>query len=158
MNLDTITGFKDLRFVAFLFTSRRKEAQNSSRPEDQSKIRMAIALRRVDPADIPASAKAAPNTTGAPPTPVSSQGPSQKKRKAAFEAAQAAVVSTPARTPAPQALRHLIPTATQIAEDETVEDVAQEESIDELIVSMKASIVGVQYYKGKHILLRSLVP
>ena len=77
----------------------------SYRPEDQSRIRIAISLRRVDPGDIPPSAKAPLARTNSIPasqasqgastsTPitgtatgaVSTPGASQKKRKAAFEA------------------------------------------------------------------------
>ncbi|KAH8108075.1 SNF2 family N-terminal domain-containing protein [Cristinia sonorae] len=125
--------------------------------DDQAKIRLAIGLRRVDPADIPLSAKAGvTGTIGvAPPTPAT-PGPSQKKRKAAFEAAKAAASgsqSSPSSSsqpapPAPQVLRHVIPTATQIAEDEVEEDVPQDESVDELLVTMRTNVVGVQYYKG----------
>lgn len=89
------------------------------RAEDQKKVRMALVTRRIDPADIPESARPGLGLGPAPPalnniTPSSSQnmpassqvtappssqpsasqgqgpGPSQRKRKAAFEAAMAA--------------------------------------------------------------------
>lgn len=83
------------------------------RAEDQKKVRMALVTRRIDPADVPESARPGlppptPNTPSssqnvpassqvtAPPSSQASAsqgqgpGPSQKKRKAAFEAAMAA--------------------------------------------------------------------
>ncbi|TCD63046.1 hypothetical protein EIP91_006059 [Steccherinum ochraceum] len=131
--LETISGFTSLSH------------------EDQSKIRLAVGLRRVDPEDIPASAKAPSSTIGAAPL---TPGPSQKQRKAAFQAAQAAGASPSQSQSRPassaQPLRRIVePTATQIAEDEAASaDVPQDDSVDEEIVSMRASVVGIQYYKG----------
>lgn len=146
MNPDTVQGLSNLKYVELHTYHISTYCAYYCRPEDQSKIRLAVGLRRVDPADIPASANAPVAASAAPSTP----GPSQKKRKAAFEAVGA--TASPSRTRAPasaQPVRHIVePTATQIAEDEAVEEVAQDESVDELIVSMRASIVGVQYYKG----------
>ncbi|KAF7790393.1 hypothetical protein EIP86_001348 [Pleurotus ostreatoroseus] len=134
------------------------------RREDQNKVRMAIGLRRVDPADVPASAKAAPPASAgagagastATPGAAAAAGPSQAKRKAAFEARQAsAPMPTPsASQPAAgssQRPRNLAytPTAAEIADDE-IEEVqpTQEESVDELYTMFNTNVVGVQYYKG----------
>ena len=106
------------------------------RPEDQGKIRLAVGLRRVAEADIPESAKKAPaasSSDGAP-------GPSQKKRKATFEASYGS--SQPS---ASQPLRHQHSQVIEIEEDE---DQPEEESRDELYCVLKTNIVGVQYYKG----------
>lgn len=134
------------------------------RSEDQGKIRMAVGLRRVDPRDVPASAKtplpapAAASTSSAPPVATqspASQGPmSQKKRKAMFGASEAAAgPSSSQRTVRLAQNRPLRPltgvTRFQIEEDEVEEVVEQEESIDELYVMLKSSIVGIQYYKGE---------
>lgn len=101
---------------------------------------MAIGLRRVDFADVPASAKAS----------LTAAGPSQAKRKAAFEAKQAAAGSSqPSGSSSQQRPGHLAhaPTAAEIEEDEVVE-VVPEESIDELYTMFNTNVVGVQYYKG----------
>ncbi|KZT00465.1 uncharacterized protein LAESUDRAFT_553779 [Laetiporus sulphureus 93-53] len=124
---------------------------NNLRPEDQSKIRMAIGLRRIDTADIPESAKA-PNAVNTADAASSSQGPSQKKRKAAAEAATpVSQLSSQQPQPGPsQPLRHLTQNpASQTIEDEQDDDVVEiEDPKDELYCTLKTSIVGVQYYKG----------
>lgn len=141
-------------------------------------MRLAIGLRRIDPADIPLSARPAPAPAPAPapPTQTSSQssqgattatqatasvGPSQRKRKAQWEAqfgstsarassSQSSVAQ--AGPPVSRPLRQLVvPTAAQIAEDEAqgVEDTGPDEPIEELLTQTKAKIVGIQYYKGR---------
>lgn len=109
-----------------------------ARPEDQVKIRKAISTRRVDPSDIPESAKI--SQPGVP-------GPSQKKRKAESEAPVA-----PSR-PANLASSHAqAPSAARVIDvDEEVDDdePQEEEAIDELYCTMTTNVVGVQYYNGK---------
>ncbi|KAG5635503.1 hypothetical protein H0H81_011022 [Sphagnurus paluster] len=128
INLDDINGFKSLI------------------PQDQQKIRLAISLRRIDPSDIPDSAKAKviPST-------LTNERPSQKKRKAEQERAMAsqggssrpeATISSTSR------LRPTLPTASQLAEDEKVEEPPEEEVRDELYCTMNTNVVGIQYYKG----------
>ncbi|CAL1707747.1 unnamed protein product [Somion occarium] len=144
IQLEEVRGFEDLS------------------TQDQNKIKIAVGLRRVDPADVPASAKpepapqaqAAKQANGA----STSAGPSQKKRKATFETQSGPSSSQPSssqpsasqsRSPVSRGLRRItVPTATQLAEDEIIEDTGPEEVIDELYCSLKTSIVGVQYYKG----------
>ncbi|KAI0074381.1 hypothetical protein K474DRAFT_1626028 [Panus rudis PR-1116 ss-1] len=118
---------------------------SSLRPEDQNKVKIAVALRRVDPADIPESAKPKPDASA-----LNTGAPSQKKRKAMLEAsASQPSPSSSQVAPVSRGLRDLTqPTATQIAEDEAVEDVSQEDTVEELYCSMTTSIVGVQYYNG----------
>jgi hypothetical protein len=93
---------------------------------------------RVDPSDIPETAKApkAPNVTGA-------AGPdqSQKKRKA--------INQEPTKSSQPVASSssrpHLVPPQSQ-SELEEVIDISEE--VDELYCTLTAKIVGTQYYKG----------
>jgi len=121
-----------------------------SRPQDQQKVRLAISLRRVDPEDIPESSKTKP--LGAIPTGPSDR-PSQKKRKADQDkllTSQAATAST-SQTPIPSTLQApssvTIPSATQLAEDEHVEDIPEEVK-DEIYCNLNTNVVGIQYYKG----------
>ncbi|KAL1942554.1 hypothetical protein VTO73DRAFT_6156 [Trametes versicolor] len=129
-------------------------------PADQSKIRLAVGLRRVDPEDIPTTAKV--------PDPVlSTPGPSQRKRKLQYEASFGASQGTPpsssqpalsqapssSQPPSSQPLRRIsgLPAGMpylQRVEEEVVEEVVEEESRDELYLMLKTSIVGIQYYKG----------
>ncbi|KAJ6500012.1 SNF2 family N-terminal domain-containing protein [Mycena vitilis] len=95
---------------------------------DQQKIRTAISRRRVDPSDIPITAKA-PGQGATPSV------PSQKRRRAEFEAAAAA------SQPSSSASRPL-----QIEDEE--EEVTEVELPDELYVTMQTEVVGVQYYRG----------
>ncbi|KAJ6594021.1 SNF2 family N-terminal domain-containing protein [Mycena capillaripes] len=94
-------------------------------PADQSKIRTAIARRRVDPSDIPVTAKIPDQHTS------SSVVPSQKRRRAEFEAAASQSSSS----------------KVQPVEEEE-EEVTEVEAPDELYVSMKTDVVGIQYYRG----------
>ncbi|KAH9941011.1 SNF2 family N-terminal domain-containing protein [Amylocystis lapponica] len=110
----------------------------SLRLEDQGKIRLAVGLRRIDPSDVPDSAKVqAPPSASAPSAEVEAPGPSQKKRKAAFEATYGS--SQPLRRPTSSR-------PIEIEDDE--EEPVEEESRDEMYCMLKTNIVGVQYYKG----------
>ncbi|TFK54077.1 hypothetical protein OE88DRAFT_1695204 [Heliocybe sulcata] len=113
----------------------------SLRIEDQHRIRRAVATRRIDPADIPASAKPPPTHAGP-----SAGGPSQKKRKAALNASQAAAGTYRAAAPGNATPRAVEIDLTQ--NEEIEDDASEEESRDELYCTMSTSIVGVQYYKG----------
>ena len=120
-------------------------------PADQSKIRLAVQLRRVDSADIPPTAKDPA---------LSTPGPSQKKRKLQYEASLSSSQNTPPSSSQPsssqpsssQPLRRISgPPLSQIrqaVEEVENEDVPEEESKDEPYVWLRTSIVGVQYYKG----------
>lgn len=113
-------------------------------------------MRRIDAADIPETAKVGlkKNENAAP-------GPSQAKRKAAFEAAKASSQGSQSRASQPsssQGPRRLpAPTASQIAAE--VEEVIpeQEEVIDELLCSFHTNVVGIQYYEGKFGYLDSVI-
>lgn len=110
-------------------------------------------MRQVGPLDMPASAKVpGPNqtTSGTTATPVLSQ----KKRKAARDAAQPENAGLSMTQPASQPLRQL--TATQYMVKETAAEVQaeqlnayEEEPRDELYCILSSKIVGVQYYTGQ---------
>ncbi|KAJ7076375.1 SNF2 family N-terminal domain-containing protein [Mycena belliarum] len=100
---------------------------------DQNKIRTAISRRRVDPSDIPN--KQVPASV----QPSASTGPSQKRRRAEFEAIQASSSQGPSSSPA-------VPSQTALEEEE--EEVTEVEPPDELYLVFKSSVVGVQYYRG----------
>ena len=146
----------------------------SLRPEDQKKVRLPLATRRIDPADIPESAKSARSQNAAPsssqngppssqPTappssqPSASQGaapsgdPNRKKRKAAIEAA---IVSSrgpgasQVPTPAYPSARRIQGPGNTTWEEGALEDTPEEEPVDELYCTMVSSVVGIQYYKG----------
>ncbi|KAI0779816.1 SNF2 family N-terminal domain-containing protein [Fomes fomentarius] len=133
VKLETVPGFQSLM------------------PADQSKIRLAVQLRRVNSVDIPPTAK----------DPILvAPGPSQKKRKLQYEASLGASQNTPPSSSQPrssqpsssQPLRRTSgPPLSQIrqtVEEVEVEDIPEEESRDEVYVWLRTSIVGVQYYKG----------
>ncbi|KDQ57760.1 hypothetical protein JAAARDRAFT_35442 [Jaapia argillacea MUCL 33604] len=118
------------------------------RAEDQQKIRRAVAMRRVDPDDMPDTMKAAPAIA------TTSSTPSQKKRKAAFEASGSSLSvaqpnSSSQSSSQPQRgkpLRELSFMDLSQAVEEEVEP--EEETKDELYCTMTSNVVGVQYYKG----------
>ncbi|KAJ6499180.1 SNF2 family N-terminal domain-containing protein [Mycena sanguinolenta] len=97
---------------------------NQLLPADQTKIRTAISLRSVDPSDVPATARVP-------------AVPSQKRRRAEFEASQAASSSQATSVSSGQ----------QPVEEEE-EEIAEVEPPDELYVTMQTDVVGVQYYRG----------
>jgi SWI/SNF-related matrix-associated actin-dependent regulator of chromatin subfamily A3 len=120
---------------------------NSVRPQDQVKVRRAIANQRVDPADIPLSARAAAPTI-AHVTPSTSQAPAlrQKKRKAAFDQAAHTNSQSGSAGPAvPATTRSII---HDIDDDDEV-TIIEPDPVDELYCTLRTSIVGVQYYKGE---------
>ena len=105
------------------------------RTEDQAKIRMAVGLRRVDPADVPASAKAKP-APGA--------GTSSQKRKAEDQP-----VAGPSRTQGGAGAGAAAKTRV-IQLDDDIEEIVpvEEEAKDELYTTLRTNVVGIQYYAG----------
>lgn len=101
------------------------------RPQDKSKIKLAISLRRIGPADVPPSAKMA--------APVNTAPLVQRKRSATqagfSQTSQTATQSTSGSSS--------FPTTQQTQEDEP-----EEEPRDELYCTFVTSVVGIQYYKG----------
>jgi SWI/SNF-related matrix-associated actin-dependent regulator of chromatin subfamily A3 len=95
---------------------------------DQSKIRLAISLQRIDPADIPLGARGKPVRT----TP-SVPSASQKHRKRTITEAGLESVLTDRDS------------STQVQQEE---EVVEEEVADELYLDMVAKVVGIQYYTG----------
>ncbi|KZT67187.1 hypothetical protein DAEQUDRAFT_407067 [Daedalea quercina L-15889] len=144
VQLERVPGFRNLR------------------QEDQSKIRLAVGLRRIDPVDIPDTARepSSSQTTvpGALSTPSSSQtmntvavtpGPSQKKRKAAFEAVAVSQPSTSqlhaSQPPASQPLRRL---SDRFEEEQNNGVIDVGDVHDEMYCMIKVPCVGLQYYEG----------
>lgn len=89
---------------------------------------MALALRRVNPADVPSSAASSAAT------PSHTSAVNLKKRKEPSSASGS--------------------TAAQSSQTESVENPAEDEAMeeevrDELIVSMATQVVGIQYYRGE---------
>lgn len=120
VGLNTVTGF------------------NTLRPEDQGKVSRAIALGRVDPADIPPSARVITAPTSQlvkslqPPLATNSR---QQKRK------------WPSENSGPSVSRFSGIGSYTDNEDEEVL-LIEPEPIDELCYIFKTRVVGVQHYKG----------
>ncbi|EKM54585.1 uncharacterized protein PHACADRAFT_197015 [Phanerochaete carnosa HHB-10118-sp] len=116
--IERVPGFKNLRF------------------EDQAKIRIAAGRRHVDPEDVPESAKTASTSVASAAAPASTQ----LKRKA--ENAPQAGPSQPSASQRPG--------TRTIRVDDDIEEVVpdEEEAKDELYVTYRTNIVGVQYYAG----------
>ncbi|KAL1741859.1 SNF2 family N-terminal domain-containing protein [Schizophyllum fasciatum] len=112
LNLESVEGFNDLK------------------AHDRNKIREAVRMRRVDPVDIPPSARAA-----AAPPPTTQPA---RKRKAPEEP------SRPSISQATSSASGL----SQRYEDEITEDNAPEEASDELYCVLSTGVVGIQYYTG----------
>ncbi|KAI9572249.1 SNF2 family N-terminal domain-containing protein [Boletus coccyginus] len=117
---------------------------SSIKLEDQRKVRRAIALQGVDPADVPASAKVAalPMIT----FDASMPGPSShmmagQKRKHQPDVAE---TSWPLSLSVPNA--NTAPAACGDEDEEAT--LIEPEPVDELYCVMKTSIVGIQYYEG----------
>ncbi|KXN85344.1 Putative SWI/SNF-like matrix-associated actin-dependent regulator [Leucoagaricus sp. SymC.cos] len=113
VNLNDVSGFIELS------------------PADQKKVRLAVQMRRIDPADVPESAKSKhkPSVSGV---------QTSQKRKATEDLPSS---STPRVTSAQP------PVASQVVEvidDESPED----EVVDELYTMYHTNVVGIQYYTG----------
>lgn len=120
VNLNTVTGF------------------NTLRPEDQGKVSLAIALGRVDPADIPPSARVVTTPTSQlvkPSGPPLAANPRQQKRE------------RPSENSGPPVSRFHGTGSRTDNEDEEVLPI-EPEPIDELYCVFKTRVVGVQHYRG----------
>lgn len=119
--LDTISGFNDLN------------------PSDQQKIRIAVSLGRIDPADVPPTARVRP---AARPAVVRHAVPSSStavKRKAP-EAGDSMSLIPPPMT---QGTRRAM-----IAEEEEDAAAPAEEVQDELYGQLTSEVVGIRHYRG----------
>lgn len=117
--------------------------ERGRRYEDQQKVRRAIAVQSVDPADVPAAAKVAT-------PPVMMPGPSSgalagQKRKHQPDVAGTSQSFSQMTIPNGKGVQNARGTPGD-EEDELAP--AEPESVDELYCVLKSSIVGVQYYKG----------
>ncbi|KAI0049881.1 hypothetical protein FA95DRAFT_1588021 [Auriscalpium vulgare] len=175
--LGTMAGYGVERVTGF----------HNLRAEDQKKVRMALAMRRIDPADVYGAAEAAvpmpssSQTASQPPSsqpPMSSQppassqpslsqpassqpgsstpsgpGPSQKKRKAMYEAqfgASQPSMTQPTATGSSSyhGVRRPNAPAGTTWEEGAEDDQPDAEPIDELYCTMVSKVVGIQYYNG----------
>ncbi|KAI0035861.1 SNF2 family N-terminal domain-containing protein [Vararia minispora EC-137] len=143
----------------------------SLRTEDQERVRKALATRRVDPADVPTTAR--PPAAVLPPIPApaftqashlssaqasrsqqsqpvsAAPGPSVKKRKAAVDAAPSAADPSTVSSVTTNRARRIVDAVDLTWEEGAQEDDAEiVQPIDELYCAYKAKIVGVQYYHG----------
>lgn len=108
--------------------------------EDQTKIRRALASRRVDPTDVPDSAKLSePVAINRVSVPASVPGP--KKRKAAQE-----LLSTAGSSSSQVSKSSKSVSAPVI--DISDEEASEPEVIDELYCVLDSQVVGVRYYNG----------
>jgi len=103
----------------------------SHRPADQSKIRLAVSLLRIDSADIPPSARVC----------IPDIGTSSLSTKSSLKrtGAQAGLVETTDS-------RNSFNVARAARAEH--EGVVEEEVRDELYCEMATNVVGIQYYKG----------
>lgn len=104
----------------------------SRRPGDLNKVRTAISLKRVDPADIPASARVTVQSRTVA-TPASAQ--IQGKRTAAQ-----AGLDRPS-----QIARPSLPSSSISAPSQ---DDPEDDVLEELYCTMNTNVVGIQYYRG----------
>ncbi|KAL1673766.1 SNF2 family N-terminal domain-containing protein [Schizophyllum commune] len=114
VNLEAIEGFKDLQ------------------AHDRHKIREAVRLRRIDPADVPPNARVA-----AAPPPATQV---TRKRKVPEPASQPSTSQASSSMAGPSR-------PSQAIEDEATEDNV-EEAADELYCTLSTGVVGIQYYTG----------
>lgn len=111
------------------------------RYEDQQKVRRAIAAQRVDPEDIPATAKVAvPLAT--PPLIVSGPYVAGPKRRYQSDVAETSRSLSQSSIPNANAARG------PLGDDDDEVMLIEPEPVDEFHCVMNTSIVGIQYYKG----------
>lgn len=109
-------------------------------PADQSKIRLAMSLRRVDPADMPPSARA-----NAIASVNASSTAALKTTNLKRGAAQAGLSHT--LRPATGSSPSIQLSSTQANGEE---EVMEEETTDDLYCTMNTNVVGIQYYRGQY--------
>ncbi|KIM40208.1 hypothetical protein M413DRAFT_28716 [Hebeloma cylindrosporum] len=105
------------------------------KPVDKARVTLAMSLRRIDPADIPESARVKQPIL--PGNHVATSNVPKKRKVAQAGLGQAS--SSTNRTPTAS--------ASASAPSPTQEDV-EEEIVDELYCNLTTSVVGIQYYKG----------
>ena len=99
------------------------------RSTDQSKIRLAISLQRIEPADIPISARGKP--VRATPS-VASTSLSNRKRTVAEAGLESVLTDR----------------NSSVTQEQQEEEVVEEDVADEIYCIMVATVVGIQYYTG----------
>lgn len=101
------------------------------RSADQSKIRLAISLRRIDSGDIPASARVSTSVGTTPSLPGGSRDQSRRKRTVS----EAGFESSP------------IEQNSSISQEQQ-QEAAETEVVECLYCQMECNVVGIQYYTG----------
>ncbi|KIK67294.1 hypothetical protein GYMLUDRAFT_191953 [Collybiopsis luxurians FD-317 M1] len=99
---------------------------------DQQKIRVALAVGRVNAADIPLSARSVAHaSTSAPSYTSAVANPNKRKQPSAIQ------------------VPYTVAGPSTSVENSTIEDQPMEDEVpDELIVSLRSQVVGIQYYHG----------
>lgn len=108
----------------------------SLRPEDQQKIRLAVSLRRVNPEDVPDSAK------------IRGSSNVRNTTKANTRPSKRTATQAGLDQPRPPTTPQTLSASSAFQQPEEVEDVSEEEIKDELYCIMTTTVVGIQYYKG----------
>lgn len=132
---------------------------SSLRTEDQARVRQALKTRRVDPVTgtQPSSSSQAISQPSQPASHPPMPTPNEKKRKAetASDVLQTQnVPNVAAPSPTQAAARRAI-TGGAAWEEGTDADEVVEVQVDELLCTVSSKVVGVQYYKGGFLSLRS---
>lgn len=132
---------------------------SSLRTEDQARVRQALKTRRVDPVTgtQPSSSSRAISQPSQPASHPPMPTPNEKKRKAetASDVLQTQNVPNVAAISPTQAAARRAITGGAAWEEGTDADEVVEVQDDELFCTVSSKVVGVQYYKGGFLSLRS---
>jgi SWI/SNF-related matrix-associated actin-dependent regulator of chromatin subfamily A3 len=113
---------------------------------DKARVTLAMSLRRIDPADIPESARVKKPILAS--NHVSTSNAPKKRKAAQAGLGQASSSTNPAPTTSASASASAsFPCPTQ---EDTEEDI-----VDELYCNLTTSVVGIQYYKGRNFFISS---
>jgi SWI/SNF-related matrix-associated actin-dependent regulator of chromatin subfamily A3 len=133
IDLNAVPGFSQLKYAVLLVS--KYTVLKDCRAVDQSKIRVAVVARQVNPADIPSSAKA-------PVAVAITHNQSQKKRKATDPATPSSAATSSRIVSVPN------PAIETIEVDDDDNDNANDD-VDELYTTLRTNVVGIQYYTGE---------
>jgi SWI/SNF-related matrix-associated actin-dependent regulator of chromatin subfamily A3 len=111
------------------------------RAVDKARVTLAMSLRRIDPADIPESARVKKPILAS--NHVSTSNAPKKRKAAQAGLGQASSSTNPT------------PTASASFPCPTQED-GEEEIVDELYCNLTTSVVGIQYYNGRNSFISSI--
>ncbi len=117
------------------------------RPADREKVKQAIARKRVDPADVPASARN-PNLPQ-PPSPTTVRNGVKRKADAIAGASSSQTkVASSSQHSASTSVNRSRTFDADVIEIGSDDDNEVEEVRDELYCMLNTKVVGLQYYKG----------